>query len=202
MEAAVHMETHRDKKGKMHPKQFALMLMIIGMVMLFAGLTSAFIVRKAEGNWFNFELPAQFVASTVAVVVSSATMILAFYHAKRDNIKITQVSLGVTFLAGLSFVLFQYEGFMDLAGRGIYFSPDNGSEGGMVSGSFIIALVALHLLHLVGGLVFVAIVFIKSLLLKVHKKNTLSISMCNTYWHFVGILWMYLYLFLYFAPQL
>ncbi|MFT5157438.1 MAG: cytochrome c oxidase subunit 3, partial [Bacteroidia bacterium] len=83
-----------------------------------------------------------------------------------------------------------------------YFSPPKGSEGGLVSGSFIIALVALHLLHLLGGILFLLVVLIKSLMLRVHKKNLLSINLCNTYWHFVGLLWIYLYMFLIFAPQL
>jgi cytochrome c oxidase subunit 3 len=201
MQAAINMTEHKGNNGRLHPKKFALLLMIISMTMLFAGLTSAFIVRHAEGNWFNFNLPPQFINSTIAVIVSSITMILAYRAAKQDNIKRIPVYMALTLLGGLSFVYFQYLGFMDLGERGIFFSPENGSEGGMVSGSFVIALVALHLLHLLGGIIFVAVVFVKSLLYKVHKKNTLSISMCNTYWHFVGILWLYLYTFLYFAPQ-
>lgn len=202
MLAAAQMNADKEYNGKMHPKKFALMLLIIGMVMLFAGLTSAFLVRKAEGNWLNFNLPVHFIYSTVAVLVGSLTMYLAYRSAKNDNILMVQILMGLTLISGLAFVYFQYEGFLNLADRGIYFAPPRGSEGGLVSGSFVLTLVGMHLLHLLGGLIFVTVVFVKSLLYKVHKKNTLSISMCNTYWHFVGILWIYLYLFLYFAPQL
>ena len=191
-----------NNNGKMHPKKFSLVLLIVGMTMLFLGLTSAFLVREAEGNWLHFSLPPQFVTSTIAVVVSSLSMYFAFYSAKRDNLRNITIGMAITLIAGLSFVYFQYQGFNDMAVRGIYFSPANGSEGGLVSGSFVIMFVALHLLHLLGGIIFVAVVLVKSLMLKVHKKNTLSISMCNTYWHFVGVLWIYLYLFLNFAPQL
>ena len=191
-----------NNNGKMHPKKFSLVLLIVGMTMLFLGLTSAFLVREAEGNWLHFSLPPQFVTSTIAVVVSSLSMYFAFYSAKRDNLRNITIGMAITLIAGLSFVYFQYQGFNDMAVRGIYFSPANGSEGGLVSGSFVIMFVALHLLYLLGGIIFVAVVLVKSLMLKVHKKNTLSISMCNTYWHFVGVLWIYLYLFLNFAPQL
>lgn len=201
MVGAINMDAQKENNGKIHPKRFSLILLVVASLMLFAGLTSAFIVRKAEGNWFDFALPASFVSSTVVVALSSLTMFLALRSARRDNILPTQLLLAATFVFGLAFVYFQYVGFMDLGSRGIYFSPANGSEGGMVSGSFVIFLVALHLLHLLGGLIFVTVVLVKSLALKVHKKNTLSISMCNTYWHFVGLLWVYLYLFLYFAPQ-
>tara|TARA_B100000745_G_C20066389_1_gene363950 strand:+ start:276 stop:881 length:606 start_codon:yes stop_codon:yes gene_type:complete len=201
MIAAGHMEEYNNN-GKMHPKKFSLVLLIVGMTMLFLGLTSAFLVREAEGNWLHFSLPPQFVTSTIAVVVSSLSMYFAFYSAKRDNLRNITIGMAITLIAGLSFVYFQYQGFNDMAVRGIYFSPANGSEGGLVSGSFVIMFVALHLLHLLGGIIFVAVVLVKSLMLKVHKKNTLSISMCNTYWHFVGVLWIYLYLFLNFAPQL
>ena len=199
---AVKMGDLKNNNGKMHPKKFSLVLLIVGMTMLFLGLTSAFIVREAEGNWLHFALPPQFIASTIAVVISSISMYFALHSAKKDNLKSVSLSLGVTLLAGLSFVYFQYQGFNDMGSRGIFFSPANGSEGGLVSGSFVIMFIALHLLHLVGGIVFVAVVFIKSLLFQVHRKNTLSISLCNTYWHFVGVLWIYLYLFLNFALQL
>ncbi len=200
MIASASMEEYNNN-GKMHPQKFSLVLLIVGMTMLFLGLTSAFLVREAEGNWLHFSLPPQFVSSTIAVVISSISMYFAMVSARKDNLKQVTIGMAVTLLAGLSFVYFQYQGFNDLGDRGIFFSPANGSEGGLVSGSFVIMFVALHLLHLLGGIIFVAIVLVKSLMLKVHKKNMLSISMCNTYWHFVGILWIYLYLFLYFAPQ-
>ncbi len=201
MLAAAKMDEYSNRPGKMHPKKFSLMLLIVGMTMLFLGLTSAFLVREAEGNWLHFDLPTEFIYSTVAVLISSASMFFALRSAKQDNLISVSIGLAITLVAGLSFVYLQYAGFNDLASRGIYFSPANGSAGGLVSGSFVIMFVALHLLHLLGGIVFVAVVLVKSLLSQVHKKNTLSISMCNTYWHFVGVLWIYLYLFLYFAPQ-
>lgn len=191
----------QEKGGKMHPKKFSLILLMVSMLMLFAGLTSALIVRKAEGNWFKFDLPVHFIYSTIAVCLSSLTMWWAYHSAKSDEINATRWSLLATIVGGGLFVLFQYLGWIDLAKRGIYFVPAEGGANGMISGGFIIALVALHLLHLIGGLVFLLVVFGKTLFYQVHKKNLLSINLCNTYWHFVGVLWVYLYTFLYFATQ-
>ena len=201
MNATVNMEKYTDNNGRMHPKKFALMLLIIGMTMLFAGLTSAFLVRHAEGNWDGFKLPSQFVYSTVTVVIGSLTMFGALKSAQRDNLRSVQVLLAITLLMGVAFTYLQFQGFADMAARGYYFVPSEGGANGTISGSFVIMLIGLHLLHLLGGVVFLTVVLVKSLMLKVHKKNTLSISMCNTYWHFVGLLWLYLYLFLYFVHQ-
>lgn len=185
----------------MHPRKFTLILLMVGMFMLFAGLTSALIVRRAEGNWFQFELPVQFIYSTVMVLLSSLTMWLAYRGAKKDELQTSRLALLATLIFGIGFVAYQYLGWLDLANRGVFFVPANGGENGMVSGSFIIALVGLHLAHLLGGLIFLSVVLVKSLMFQVHKKNLLSINLCNTYWHFVGALWIYLYTFLYFATQ-
>jgi cytochrome c oxidase subunit III len=201
MQTALTMKSS-EQQSKMDPKKFSLLLLIVGMVMLFMGLTSAVLVRMGEGNWFHFDLPVQFIYSSAVVLVSSLTMWFAYRAAKADEIGKTQILMFATLIVGSMFVYFQYQGWVDLAQRGIFFVPAEGGANGMISGSFIIGLVGLHLLHLIGGLLFLAVVLVKTLLFQVHKKNLLSINLCNTYWHFVGILWFYLYTFLYFATQL
>ena len=195
---ADYSETEVRKTGQ----RFYLWLMIIGIIMLFAAFTSAFIVRMAQGNWLHFELPAQFRNSTFIVLLSSLPMWYAYRSAKKDNLLMVKAGLGLTMILGLIFVYNQYLGWQDMYDRGIVFSPTGEqTDVGGVSGSYVILLAAVHLLHILGGIVFLAVVLIKSFLFKVHKKNLLSINMCNTYWHFVGFLWVYLFLFLYFAPQ-
>ncbi len=193
--------TMANKEEKLNPKKFNVWLIIVGSVMLFAGLTSAFIVRRAEGDWNLFELPPQFMWSVIAAVLGSITMYAAFQSAKRDNVKTVQLFMTLTMFLGIAFILMQYLGWKDLAARGVFFVPEAGAGRGSIAGSFVILLAAVHLAHLLGGLIFVAVVWAKSLRFNVHKKNLLSIDLCNTYWHFVGLLWVYLYLFLYFAPQ-
>ncbi len=184
--------------GKVHPKKFSLWLLLISILMLFTGLTSAYIVRKGDGNWFNFELPSVFLYSTIIILLSSLTMIYAFRSAKKDELSGVKIGLFLTLVLGIAFAVSQYFGWLALKGEGLYFV--NPKYGDKVSASFLIALAGIHLVHILGGIIFLIVVFAKSLRSKIHKKNTLQIDMCNTYWHFIGLLWVYLYLFLYFAP--
>ncbi len=177
-----------------HPHKFMMWVAIVAMVMLFAGLTSAFIVKKIDGKaWLEFQLPSMFMISTITVVLSSVTMWWSQRSAKRDEILNVKVGLILTLLLALSFVCFQAWAAKQLVGNNIYFT------GFSVSATFVYVLAGLHLLHIVGGIVFLGIVLGKTFQYKVHKKNMLSISLCSTYWHFVGVLWVYLYFFMTYA---
>ena len=189
----------KQHTGKVEPRKFTLWLLLIGMSMLFMAFTSAYIVRAAEGNWFDFELPKQFLYSTIIIVLSSITMILAYRAAKKDELSQLKLGLMLTMGLGFLFCYLQYLGWQDMVQRNLYFS--NSDDGTKVSASFVYVISAVHLLHIVGGLVFLLAVTAKTYALQVHKKNLLLINMCNTYWHFVGILWVYLYLFLYLTRQ-
>ena len=189
----------QEHPGRVNPKKFSLWLLLLGILMLFSGLTSAYIVRKGDGNWFDFELPPIFMYSTIIVLLSSVTMIWAFRAAKRDNITGIKIGLAATIILGIAFVISQYVGWLTLSDQGLHFV--NPKYGDKVSASFLIAIAAIHLVHILAGIVYLIVMFINAFRFKIHKKNTLQISMCNTYWHFVGFLWVYLYMFLYFAPD-
>ena len=189
----------QEHTGRVNPKKFSLWLLLLGILMLFSGLTSAYIVRKGDGNWFDFELPPIFMYSTIIVLLSSVTMIWAFRAAKRDNITGIKIGLAATIILGIAFVISQYVGWLTLSDQGLHFV--NPKYGDKVSASFLIAIAAIHLVHILAGIVYLIVMFINAFRFKIHKKNTLQISMCNTYWHFVGFLWVYLYMFLYFAPD-
>lgn len=191
--------TQLEYSSGVNPKKFSLWLLLLSILMLFTGLTSAYIVRKGDGNWFEFDIPVIFGVSTLLVLLSSATMLYAFRSIKNDDIDKGKIGLLLTIVLGVGFVVSQYLGWADLASNGLHFV--NPKEGDRVSASFLIAIAAIHLLHILGGLIYLIVTFVNTMKLKVHKKNTLSISMCNTYWHFIGLLWVYLYLFLYFAPD-
>ncbi len=185
--------------GRVHPKKFSLWLMLLGILMLFSGLTSAYIVRKGDGNWYDFELPGIFLYSTIIVLLSSITMLYAYRSAKKDEINGVKIGLALTIVLGLAFGFSQYLGWVEMSDNGLHFV--NPKYGDRVSASFLIAIAAIHLVHILAGIIYLAVILGKAINLQVHKKNTLQISMCNTYWHFVGFLWVYLYLFLYFAPD-
>jgi len=177
------------KPLSMNPKKFAMWLFIASVLMLFAAFTSAYIVRRAEGNWVYFELPDLFYYTTVIILLSSITMQWAYFAAKKDNLEMVKVAVGVTALLGLAFVVGQFFGWGQMAEQGVYLV-------GNPSGSFVILLTLVHGVHLLSAIVFVLIVLNSSFKFKIHSKSMSQIEMCTTYWHFLGGLWLYLFVFL------
>jgi cytochrome c oxidase subunit 3 len=158
--------------------------------MLFAGFTSAYIVRRGEGEWVVFELPIMFMLNTGVVVLSSVFMQWAYIAAKKDELNQTKLGLGLAIVLGTLFCIMQYWGWSQMVYNSIYFGFAN------PSGSFVYVITGLHMAHVIIGILYLVIIFIQTFRFKVHKKAIRGIAMCNTYWHFVGILWIYLYVFL------
>lgn len=173
----------------MNPLKFALWLFIVSFTMVFASLTSAYIVRRSEGNWLEFELPALFTATTIIILISSVTMQWAQFSAQKDNFKQLHIAIGLTLLLGILFLIGQLLAWGELVNQKIFFV-------GNPSGSFVYVLSGLHGAHIIGGLVFVIIVWIMALKQKVHSKAMLWIELCTTFWHFLDGLWLYLFFFL------
>lgn len=173
----------------MHPKKFALWLFIITIVMIFAALTSAYIVRKGEGNWVVFDLPVEMYFTTAMLFVSSITMHWAYIAAKRNELERVKLAISITFLLGITFLTGQVMVWGALVETNHYW-VGNPSE------TFIYVLTGLHMLHLVSGIIFLLIVLIATFKYKVHSKNLTQIQMCTTYWHFLDGLWIYLFVFL------
>lgn len=180
--------TQPSVQNKIHPHKFALWLGIASIIMLFAALTSAFIVRSAAAEWIEFKLPGIFLFTTVIILMSSATMHWAYISHKRYNYTNFKIATALTFLLGLAFIVGQYEGWFKLAAIGMFLD-------GNPSGSFVYVISFVHLIHIVGGLVALAVLFVRSLIRPFHPRQLLGIELTTTYWHFVDILWIYLYLF-------
>lgn len=173
----------------MNPLKFALWLFIVSFVMVFASLTSAYIVKRSEGNWLEFELPNAFYISTAILIISSLTMQFAYISAKKDNFLNLKLSLWATFLLGTAFLYFQLKAFGQLVDMKVFLV-------GNAAGGFIYIISGLHGVHILGGLVFVLIMILRAYQEKIHAKNLLWIEMCATFWHFLDGLWLYLLLFL------
>jgi len=179
------------KPLSMHPKKFALWLFIVSVVMIFAALTSAYIVRQSDGNWVVFELPNLFLLTTGMILASSATMHWTYISVKKNNFESAKLAITITLLLGIGFLVGQYMAWGQLVDNKIYLV-------GNPSGSFVYIISGLHGLHIVGGIVFLAVVMASIFKLKVHSNNLLRVEMCATYWHFLDVLWLYLFLFLLF----
>jgi cytochrome c oxidase subunit 3 len=179
-----------EREPGVEPKKFVLWLLLVSSIMLFAGFTSAYIVRRGEGEWVVFELPIMFMLNTGVVVLSSVFMQWAYIAAKKDELNQTKLGLGLAIVLGTLFCIMQYWGWSQMVYNSIYFGFAN------PSGSFVYVITGLHMAHVIIGILYLVIIFIQTFRFKVHKKAIRGIAMCNTYWHFVGILWIYLYVFL------
>ncbi|WP_187261836.1 cytochrome c oxidase subunit 3 [Pontibacter beigongshangensis] len=175
-----------------HPLKFSLWLIIISIIMMFAAFTSAYIVRRSEGNWLEFDLPAAFLINTAIILLSSVSMQLAHNAASKNNLPLVKIMLLLTIGLGLAFLFGQLNAWGDLVNNNVFFG---GSESNP-AGSFMYVLTGVHGFHLITGLVFLLIVLRASFKFKVHSKSMLRIQLCTVYWHFLGGLWLYLYIFL------
>jgi cytochrome c oxidase subunit III len=173
----------------MHPKKFALWLFIVTVVMIFASLTSAYIVRQSEGNWLEFDLPSIFWYTSGIIVLSSISLQWAYSSAKKDDLALLRIGMVITSILGLAFLIGQWYSWIALVDREVFFV-------GNPAGSFLYVFTGLHALHLISGVIFLIIVLISSFRFRVHSKNLDTMEMCVTYWHFLGGLWLYLFMFL------
>ena len=176
----------REKVGKP-----LLWISLISIIMLFAGLTSAVVVRKEDGNWLNFDMPDMFLYSTIIIVLSSISIHFALLFAKRNKVEAVKIPVIITMVLGLLFVVFQIMGYQELTDKGIFFTGPGHND----AGSYVYLISAVHILHLVGGMVALSIVVFRALKASYNSKNLLGLQLCSTYWHFLGGLWIYLYVF-------
>lgn len=169
--------------------KFMLWLFIITIIMLFASQTSAYLVRRAEGNWVEFNIPQIFWYSTVVLLISSISMHFSLQAAKNNNQQMLKLAVAITFVFGIVFLCMQYFGWQDLQQQGIFLK-------GNPSGSFFYVFTGLHMAHLLIGLGILVATFIMTFRMKIDSKNTLLVEICATAWHFLDLLWVYLFVFL------
>ncbi|HSI68827.1 MAG TPA: cytochrome c oxidase subunit 3 [Gillisia sp.] len=176
-------------------KKMMLWFGIISMVMMFAGLTSAYVVSKNRPDWVaGFELPASLYWSTLVIIISSFTFILAKKSIAKDDRKNGTLYLLATLVLGIAFVVLQFQSFSDIIRAGYYFT---GSES-TITTSFIYVVVLAHLAHLAAGLIVLLVVIYNHFKQRYSSGQMLGLELGATFWHFLDILWVYLFLFLYF----
>ncbi|WP_025762897.1 cytochrome c oxidase subunit 3 [Dyadobacter tibetensis] len=173
----------------MDPVKFILWLFLVTIVMLFASQSSAYLVRRAEGNWLEFQMPTIFWYSTGVLLLSSVSMHWAYIMAKKDQFNQLKLAISITFALGLIFLAMQFEGWKNLVDMNVYFV-------GNPSGSFFYVFTGLHGFHIISGLLVLIFAMIAAFRLKVSAKNMRQIQICVTYWHFLDLLWVYLFVFL------
>ncbi|GGH05788.1 cytochrome oxidase subunit III [Sphingobacterium alkalisoli] len=173
-------------------KKFSLWLGLIGMFMMFAALSSGFIVYTASGvdKGIKTILPNAFIYSTIAIILSSVTMHLGLKAAKAGNLLKQKSLLMVTIVLGLVFFVLQLNAWGILSERGIYFINNNASQ------SFIYIFTGLHLAHIIAGILVLLRCYIGAVKPIAHDYNVFRMDLGAIFWHFLDLLWIYIYVFL------
>jgi cytochrome c oxidase subunit 3 len=181
---------------KVKEKTYKQMLWVsmISMTMMFAGLTSAYVVSKKREDWVSFDLPTAFYISTILIILSSLSFYLAKRFIRKNDRSRTSLLLSLTLVLGLGFVYFQFQGFKQLIDVGLYFT---GKESN-VSSSFLYVITLTHLVHIMAGILVLIRVFYKNMRGSYDATNSLGFDLSAIFWHFVDALWIYLFLFFYF----
>lgn len=177
------------QRRKIHPQKFAMWIAIGSIIMMFGGLTSGYIVRRSQGNWDVFSLPPAFYVSTVLILLSSLTLALASRSFKQRRMGLHRAMVVLTFVLGVAFAVLQYAGFKEL------YLQLNGRWNNNVSFQYLIVIVLVHALHIIGGVLALFYLFVKTFSRRIKTYSTTGIEIVSTYWHFVDILWIYLFIF-------
>lgn len=177
-----------EGKNRIHPHKFTLWVAIGSIIMMFAGLTSAYIVKSGQAGWQEIRTPVVFWYSTAVLLVSSVTMQAALRAFKQRNMRSFRALLLTTLLLGIVFVGLQWKGFSFLWNHGVRLE-------GSGAGQFLYVIFGLHALHVVGGVIALLVIAGKQYLGKTRSYNAIPVEVMSTYWHFVDLLWIYLLVF-------
>lgn len=191
-------ESWIQKIENMHPYQTLMYLGMFGSGLIFLFMTLAFL-GSDPGNMesISFKMPKSFILSTLIILMSGYTASNMLIHYKEERIKKLKDSLLTTFLLGLIFTVLQFIGWKELTMMGVDFK-------GLPSGSFLYVLSGIHIFHLVGAMIFsILMVYkyhqtekdeIKHLLLLTNPYEKMRIQLFTTYWHFMDLIWIVLFL--------
>jgi len=177
-----------EQRKKIHPHKFTLWVALGSIVMMFAGLTSAYIVKRDAPGWTTFSIPRAFWYSTGVMLLSSVTVQMALKAFKEREMMRYRNLITLTAFLGVAFVALQWIGFKSIWNGGVTLKGSGG-------GQFLYIIAGLHALHVLGGIVALIILFIKAFASKVRRYNSIPIELMSTYWHFVDLLWIYLFIF-------
>src|SRR6476469_5563866 len=183
------MEIVSTPQRKIHPHKFTMLVAVASIIMMFAGLTSAYVVKSSAPNWEEVDTPKLFYVSTVVLLISSLTMQLALRAFKQRTMNQYRILISATAVLGIAFVVLQYFGFQWMWAHGVHFKGASGQ------GQFLFVIAGLHALHVLGGIVALIVMTLRAYLSNRRNYNTIPVEVAATYWHFVDALWLYLLVF-------
>lgn len=176
------------QRNKIHPHKYSMWIAMASITMMFIGFTSAYVVKRSQASWLSFELPPIFWVSTVLILLSSLTVHLALRRFRARSMAGYKSLITLTALLGIAFTVCQVIGFADMKDHGLALDST-------VSASFIYVIAGVHILHVLGGVVVLLILFFRAYRTKIRTYSAVPIEVAATYWHFVDGLWIYLLIF-------
>jgi cytochrome c oxidase subunit 3 len=182
------MEIVNEQRKKIHPHKFTLWVALGSIIMMFAGLTSAYVVKRDQPGWSTFSIPRAFWYSSAVILVSSLTVQMALKAFRDREMLRYRNLLTLTAVLGILFVLLQWVGFRQIWNTGITL---HGSGGGQ----FLYIIAGLHAVHVLGGIVALVITVARAYSSRTRTYDTVPVELVSTYWHFVDLLWIYLFIF-------
>lgn len=175
-----------------------LWLAMASSVFVFTLLLVAYVVRRTGSDWRDIPMPVVFLVSTGVILASSLTLHIANGAFRHERFAQYRIYMGTTLLLGILFMVLQGLGWREMMLRGVYLQTNPAS-------SFLYLLSGLHLTHVVVGVIFLLIAYLEAARRKpyidifvysVNPPNRLKISLITLYWHFLDILWLYVFVFL------
>ncbi|HSZ87121.1 MAG TPA: heme-copper oxidase subunit III [Puia sp.] len=177
-----------EQRKKIHPHKFAMWIGIGSIIMMFAGLTSAYIVKRDQPGWTTFDIPRSFWYSTFVILISSLTMQIALKSFIERQMQKYKRLISITVFLGILFIVLQWISFRQIWNSGVTFK-------GSGAGQFLYVIAGLHALHVLGGIIALMVTFIKAFAAKRRNYSSVPLEVVTTYWHFVDVLWIYLFIF-------
>lgn len=181
----------QDLKFDTKPKKFVVWLFVVSSTIMFGGWTSYYIVFSAsKGKGHGLVLPEVFIYSTIVLIASSISLYIASRALKAQNFTLQKACLWITMALGIAFGYLQFDAWSSLFHTGAALVNNNAAI------SMIYIVSGFHLIHIFAGLCFIA-----ASLWGAYRQTTLAnrkfqMEITSIFWHFIDILWIYLYVFL------
>lgn len=181
-----------DQKRR-RSRKMLLWFSLASMTMMFAGFTSAYVVSEARSDWVkNLGLPSLFIWSTVIIFLSSVALSFVKKAIIQNKRSLASTLLWIAFIFGIAFAVLQFKGFGEIVAQGYY--PAGSASN--INTSFFYIIIFTHLLHLLAGLIVLAVVIYNHFKQRYKVGQTLGLELGVTFWHFLDFIWLYLFFFI------
>jgi cytochrome c oxidase subunit 3 len=170
-------------------QRVGLWILLVTIVMLFGGLSSAYIVLRGQADWQNIQIPSILWLNTAILLASSAAFEAARHSLRRHQVGAMKTWLLASGALGVSFLAGQLVAWRQLVAAGVYLPST-------LHSSFFYILTGLHGIHLIGGMLAMSFVLVRALTNRIATAKDETLKLCALYWHFMDALWVYLFILL------